>query len=134
MPTKERGLLRNILASNAASGQPLFIIAALTPPPCRDLGMEGRQAASVSPPSSQPWPSAHTRLTTRTPQLLALHVQVPPPSKKATSSTKPSGIHLRRAAFSLPEHIALTSFPQGQKTFSTHESGYLYTGGSLVLD
>lgn len=56
MLTKERGLVRNILASNEASGQQFFINAAVTPQPSRDLGKEGRQAGSVSPPLSQPWP------------------------------------------------------------------------------
>lgn len=41
------------------------------------------------------------------PQLLPLHVQTLLQVKNAASSTKPSWIHLRKGAFSLPELLAL---------------------------
>lgn len=42
MPTKELGLVRDILAGNEASGQQPFINTAVTTQPSRDLRKEGQ--------------------------------------------------------------------------------------------
>lgn len=90
MPTEELGLARDILAGNEASGQQPFISTAVTTQPSRDLRKEGGQAAprppcphlGSGPPSTLVSPAGAPG-----PQLPSLHVQIPPLSKTATSST-----------------------------------------------
>lgn len=65
MPTEELGLVRDILARNEASGQQLFINAAVTLSQAETQGRRGRRGGSSSQPLSQLWPCVHSGLTYR---------------------------------------------------------------------
>lgn len=82
MPTKELGLVRDILASNEASGQEPFINAVAMTQPSRDSRKEGQSDRLPQLALSPLWLSVHSGLICREPWPSASNSPCPNPSSK----------------------------------------------------